>query len=125
MGMHKKEAEKQSPWETATTSCAYKVPSLCLVIQSEVKGFKVFPEALSQDFLLFLADLTLPPVRLVRNIKNGFTGHYLSTEKSQRSQNGDYSPQRHPPSGALQAELPTSPSKNADFSDFAHTVLLP
>lgn len=98
MGMHKKEADKQSPWETVVPlknrlllpvkfiNCLF----LCLVIQSEVKGLKVFPEAASQHLLLFLADLTLPPVRPVRNIKNGFTGQHLPAEKSK---NGQYQPE--------------------------------
>lgn len=96
--MHKKEAEKQSPWETVVSLKNrlllpvkfMKCLSLCLIIQSEVKGLKVFPEAASQHLLLFLADLTLPPVRLVRNIKDGFTGQYLPAEKSK---NGQYQPE--------------------------------
>lgn len=63
--------------------------SLCLVIQSKVIGLKVFPEAASQGLLVFLTDLTLPPVRFTRNIKDGFTGQDLPAERAQRSQNGN------------------------------------
>lgn len=54
--------------------------SLCLVIQSKVIGLKVFLEAASQGLLVFLTDLTLPPVRFTRNIKDGFTGQDLPSK---------------------------------------------
>lgn len=71
-----------------------KCPSLCLVIQSEVKRFKVFAEAASQGLLLFLTDLTLPPVSLVRNVENGFTGQYLPAKRVRRKM--WIAPETHP-----------------------------
>lgn len=98
MGMHKKRGRETVPMGDCIffknrllllpVKCI-KCLSLCLVIQSEVKGLKVFPETASQGLLLFLANLTLPPVRLVRNIKDGFTGQDLPVERPQ-SQNKQY-----------------------------------
>lgn len=95
--------------------------SLCLVIQSEVKGLKVFPETASQGLLLFLADLTLSPVRLVGNIKDGFTGQDLPAERPQ-SQNKQY--QSEPPYHSLaRALLSITQRRHTNSSDFIPFLL--
>lgn len=98
-----------------------KCPSLCLVIQSEVKGLKVFAEAASQGLLLFLADLTLPPVRLVWNIKDGFTCQNLPAERAQRSHNRISLPTPPPTTTFLSCHSITQ-RRRANSSDFTHTI---